>query len=75
MTQSSKNDLRKSLNVQNNRNAARVTDEKIPFGTRVTIKSVKIQYKMQPNYYGIFKVSIYTPEGNYYLKNGKNEQL
>ena len=66
---------KKQVNIQNNRNAARITDEKIPIGTRVTIKSVKIQSKMQPNYYGIFKVSGYTPKGNYYLKNGKNEQL
>ena len=30
---------------------------------------------MQHNYYGIFKVSGFTPKGNYYLKNVKHEQL
>ena len=36
---------------------------------------MKIQSKLQPNYLGIFKVSGYTPKGNYYLDNGQKERL
>ena len=58
---------------QNVRN--KLEDEKLKIGQTVTIKSLKIQSKLQPNYHGIYKIDEITAKGNYYLINEKNERL
>ena len=66
---------KKQVKSQNNREKTRLTDEIIPIGIKVTIKSLKIQSKLQPNYLGIFKISGYNPKENYYLENSQKERL
>ena len=41
----------------------------------VTIKSMRLQKKLQPKYNGIFKIAGITSHGNYILTNEKNETL
>ena len=52
-----------------------VEDERLKIGDKVTIKSLKIQGKMQPNFHGIFKLNGFTRTGNYYLENSENQLL
>ena len=44
-----------------------VENEKLDIGDKVTILSLKIQGKLQPNYHGIYKIHGKTKAGNYYL--------
>ncbi len=52
-----------------------VQDYTLSVGTRVTIKALKIQPKMYPNYNGIFTVQSLTPNKNYWLENEKGLTL
>lgn len=58
--------------IQNKRE--NVTDKLIDIGSAVTLKSLKIQRKLEPKYIGIFKVSGITKNGNYWLTNEKGHQ-
>ena len=47
----------------------------LPPGQKVTVKSLKIQGKLQNDYVGIYEVDGKTKNGNYWLKNGNGERL
>jgi hypothetical protein len=46
-----------------------VKEEVLEIGTKVTIKVMRIQPKMYPNYNGIFSIKGLTPENNYWLES------
>jgi len=56
-------------------NNHQVTNKPFEIGQLVTIKSLKIQNKLQPKYNGIFKIVEITSHGNYKLENENGEIL
>jgi len=49
--------------------------ESLPKGVKVTIRELKLQGKINPNYIGIHTIDGQTKQKNYYLKNAKGERL
>ena len=60
-------------NNQNKRQSSQ--DYELELGEKVTVKSLKIQGKLQNNYVGIYEIDGKTPNGNYWLKNAQDERL
>jgi len=60
---------------RNQDNSHSVATEPFNVGDLVTIKSMKIQGKLQPKYNGIFKIASITSHGNYILENNDGETL
>ena len=59
----------KQNKYQDSRNT--VENEKLDIGDKVTIRSMKIQGKLQPHYHGIYKIHGKIKAGNYYLINSE----
>ncbi|CAF0856919.1 unnamed protein product [Brachionus calyciflorus] len=61
--------------VQNRRENSKISEEIIENGTKVFIKAVGLQNKLEPKFYGPYTVVGQTPNGNYWLENSKNKKL
>jgi hypothetical protein len=59
--------------VQDKRHPVRI--ESLPKGTKVAIRALKLQGKINSKYIGIHTIDAKTKHGNYYLKNAKGERL
>jgi hypothetical protein len=59
--------------VQDKRHPVRI--ESLPKGTKVAIRALKLQGKINSKYIGIHTIDAQTKHGNFYLKNAKGERL
>ena len=62
---------KQEIQVKNQNKRMNVKSEVLPIGSQVTIKSLKIQSKMLPNYSGIFIVIGHTKLKNYWLEESQ----
>jgi hypothetical protein len=61
--------------IKNQNSQHNITNERLPEGTKVFIKSPKIKAKLEADYLGPFTIIGHTKKGNYWIKNRAEKRL